>query len=412
MSDQSSAPRSSLLEIIAEEAITGVMAFDVGTGKSIFLNRCARESLELGIDGGGERGEITVSLKDLFSTDTRLNMTPFSEEILGFDGYYQNVVMRKRDGGAIIVNLDVKHIESGSLPSRKLIMFDDITLQKKLQREIEVKQDQIDKSFAEILEQNRQLKDLDLAKDRFIALTTHELRTPLSAIVATAEVLDMKLYENDAQRDEFIKTIYEQGLHLMELVNDILDFAKIQAGKMELFIERFDPVPLIAKLAVGFEHMAAQASVSIQMKKPEQSTLVYGDILRMKEVVNNVVSNAIKYNKPNGQVSISFEFYRNQDRRYFRIAIADTGQGIPANKLHHVFNEFETVGNVSRHHKGTGLGMPISKRLMNVVGGELSLESVEGQGSTFFVDIPLDKVLADDSLYRSRAESWSEDFAA
>ena len=410
MNGNSSAPRSSLLEIIAEEAITGVMAFDVKSGQSIFLNRCAREALELGIDGDN-KGVITVSLKDLFSTDRRLNMTPFTQEMLGYDGYYQNVVMRKRDGGAIVVNLDVKHIEADGLPDRKLIMFEDITLQKKLQREIEVKQEQINQSFEEILEQNRQLKELDLAKDRFIALTTHELRTPLSAIVATAEVLDMKLYEGDQQRDEFIKTIHEQGLHLMELVNDILDFAKIQAGKMELYIEQFDPIPLITKLATGFDHMAVQAKVSIQIQKPEQPTLVYGDILRLKEVVNNVVSYAIKYNKANGQVNISFMAYQNQDKRYLRIVIADTGQGIPANKLHHVFNEFETVGNVSRHHKGTGLGMPISKRLMNAVGGELSLESVEGQGSTFFVDIPLDKVLGED-LYRSRSEAWSDDLAA
>jgi len=411
MSNHSSAPRSSLLEIIAEEVITGVMAFDVKSGNSIFLNRCAREALELGIDRE-DPNDTSVNLKDLFSKDTRLNMTPFSEEMLGYDGYYQNVVMRKRDGGALVINLDVKHIESAGLPDRKLIMFEDITLQKKLQREIDVKQDQINKSFAEILEQNRQLKDLDLAKDRFIALTTHELRTPLSAIVATAEVLDMKLYEGEVQRDEFIKTIYEQGLHLMELVNDILDFAKIQAGKMELFIEQFDPIPVLLKLATGFDHMAAQAKVTIQVKKSEESTLVYGDILRLKEVVNNVISNAIKYNKENGEVNISFGAYQTQDRRYLRITIADTGQGIPANKLHHVFNEFETVGNVSRHHKGTGLGMPISKRLMNAIGGELSLESIDGQGSAFFVDIPLTKVLTDESLYRSRSECWGDDLAS
>jgi len=396
----------SLFFLMAEESITGVMVFRSTGGRCIYMNRIAREALEAGIgEGDASQG---MMLKDLFPTDGRLNLTPFSEDMVSLEGYYQNVLMRKKNGMVIIANIAIKHVqEDGS--QLHLMMFEDITLQKKLQREIEVKQDEIKSAFNEILEQNQQLKELDLAKNRFIALTTHELRTPLSAIVATAEVLNLKLFESDEQRDDFIKTIYEQGLHLMELVNDILDFAKIQAGKMELYVERIDAIPLVTKLAQGFDHMASQAQVAIEVKAPPISTPVYVDALRLKEVVNNVVSNAIKYNKPQGRVTLEFSVV--EEEKLLRISVTDTGQGIPANKLHHVFNEFETVGNVARHHKGTGLGMPISKRLMKAMGGDLSLESVEGEGTTFFIDIPIERVLSEEH-YRARSETGLEDLAA
>lgn len=402
--------RTSLLEVIVEESITGVMAFDPATGESVYVNRFAREALELDIAyRDGEK--VSVRLEDLVSEDVRGGLMPFTSYIYENEGYYQNVVMRKRDGRAIIANVSIKQVEAEGTEARKLVMFEDITLQKKLLREIEVKQEQINSSFHEILEQNRQLKELDQAKNRFIALTTHELRTPLSAIVATSEVLDMKLYENEAQRDEFIKTVHEQGLQLMELVNDILDFAKIQAGKMELYVEHFDPRDLLKKIVGGFDHMAVQADVTIDFQYPGEEILAYGDVLRLKEVVNNVVSNAIKYNKKGGSVTITVNHHAVDGKKYLRIAVADTGQGIPEDKIKHVFNEFETVGNVSRHHKGTGLGMPISKRLMDAVGGGLSLVSIQGVGTTFFIDLPFEKVLSEE-FYRKREDNWQDDLAA
>lgn len=397
--------KSSLFAQMAEESITGLMVFDsVGC---VYMNRVAREALEAGQDCDAD-GHPRMVIGDLFPADTRLSLTPFSETLARTEGYYQNVLMRKKNGMAIIVNIAIKQVvEDGN--HLNLMMFEDITLQKKLQREIEVKQDEIKSAFNEILAQNQQLKELDLAKNRFIALTTHELRTPLSAIVATAEVLNLKLFESDEQRDDFIKTIYEQGLHLMELVNDILDFAKIQAGKMELYVEQLDPVPLVAKLAAGFEQMASQGEVAIEVRTPAINAMVYADPLRFKEVINNVVSNGIKYNRSGGRVTI--EFALAGDGKLLRISVADTGPGIPAGKIHHVFNEFETVGSVARHHKGTGLGMPISKRLMKAIGGDLTLESVEGEGTTFFIDVPVDKVLSEE-FYRSRADSLLDDLAA
>lgn len=398
-----------LLQTIAQEAITGVVAFDAKSEECVFLNRYAREALEVASEDqifGGSSGPL--KLVDLYSVQTHPLLTAFSRELLDGGGYIQNVQMRRANGQSMIANVSIHRVSVPEGPDQHLLIFEDITLQRKMQREIELKQEEIKNAFNEILDQNRQLKDLDQAKDRFIALTTHELRTPLSAIVATAEVLSLKLYESESQKEDFIKTIYEQGLQLMELVNDILDFAKIRAGKMEFCIEQLDLGPVLKKMVSGFEQMASRLDVSIEMVHHLGPAMAYFDELRLREVVNNVVNNAIKYNKNGGKVTITIampEVIAVQKR--IRITVTDTGVGIPEAKVAQVFNEFETLGQVSKHHKGTGLGMPISKRLMQAMGGDLTLTSVEGEGTSFYIDLPTERVLAEE-MYRSRADTWGD----
>ena len=394
---------SRFFKVIAQEAIMGIMAFDPGTGVCQYINGMGRELLEIGSEEAGD--EIPLTLADLFPDgSSRAGLArPMTREMLNNEGLFQDVLVKKLNGHIIIANVGVKHVQLEDKSTALLLMVQDITIQKKLQREIQVKQEEIHKAFTELIEQNRQLRDLDVAKDRFIALTTHELRTPLAAIVATAEVLELKLYEDESQRDGFVKTIYEQGLQLMQLVNDILDFAKIRAGKMELYVEEVDLVPQLGKIMRNFAQMAGQCDVTMSIDEVEGPIMAYTDLLRLKEVANNVINNAIKYNRPGGSVTIGFERFED----FVRVKVTDTGPGIPESKIGHVFNEFETAGTVSRHHKGTGLGMPISKRLMLAMGGDLSLESTEGVGTTFFIDLPNKKVL-DESLYRTRTDDWGD----
>jgi signal transduction histidine kinase len=393
-------------EIIANEAIMGIMAFDPGSRRCVYINRLAREILEMGF-GFGDRlidENIDLHVSELMPAEGRPGIgRAFSEEMLKIEGLQQDILMKKKSGLLLIANIGVKHIRVNDGTDRILVMFQDITIQKKLQREVQAKQDEIHKAFTELLEQNKQLKELDQAKDKFIALTTHELRTPLSAIVATAEVLQLGLHESEEQKAEFINTVHEQALALMELVNDILDLAKIRAGKMDYFVERIEMYPLVVKLAGNFDHMATQMKVGLKVEAPSEPLMAYVDTLRLKEVINNVLSNAIKYNREGGSVIVLFE----EREGIVRLTVRDTGVGIAADKLKHVFNEFETVGHVNRHHKGTGLGMPISKRLVQGMGGDITLESEEGVGSSFFIDIPTAKVL-DEEMYRSRPDAWGD----
>lgn len=392
---------SGFFRVIAQEAIMGIMAFEPLSRKCVYINNLGRESLEImdPVDAA-----IPLRIDDLIVENPGHGLArPFNDELLNSEGLTQDVLMRKKNGYLMMANVGVKHVRLDDNTLVTLVMFQDITIQKKLQREVQAKQEEIHKAYTELLEQNKQLKELDHAKDKFIALTTHELRTPLAAIVATAEVLIMKIYESEQQKEDFINTIFEQSLHLMDLVNDILDFAKIRAGKMEYYIEQVDLLPLIQKSTTNFDHMAVKADVKIECECASEQALAYVDMMRIREVINNVVNNAIKYNRPGGKVKISLAAKGN----VLRITVADTGQGIPSDKLVHVFNEFETVGNVSRHQKGTGLGMPISKRLMQGMGGDLTLESQEGVGTSFYIDIPVEKVLPEE-VYRSRPNHFGD----
>lgn len=398
----SSRPELDMLSLIAQEAIMGISVFSVATEECLYLNRLGAEILEVGAYADNE---IPLKLEDLMGQADRPGFARgFSRSVLDHEGLYQDILMQKKNGYAFVTNTGVKRARLPSGEQVLILMFQDITNQKKLQRDIKTKQDEIQKALTDLTEQNRQLLELDHAKDKFIALTSHELRTPLSAIVATAEVLVLKLYESPEQKEEFINTIYNQGLQLMALVNDILDFAKIRAGKMDFCVEYLDASSIVENLNADFDNLAANAKVTVVVEQPLAPIMAYYDSLRMKEVINNVISNAIKFNKENGTVSVGIESAPNG---HVRIRCTDTGLGIPADKIGVVFNEFETVGHLSKHHKGTGLGMPISKRLCQSMGGDLTLESVDGIGTTFFIDIPVAKVL-DESMYNSRQDIWGD----
>jgi len=162
-------------------------------------------------------------------------------------------------------------------------------------------------------------------------------------------------------------------------------------------------VPLVDRLLSNFQNMADQSQVTLEFKKPSEEMLAWTDILRMKEIVNNVLNNAIKYNRKGGSVVVSMEKLGTM----IRVCVADTGPGISPENIKNVFNEFETVGQVAKHHKGTGLGMPISKQLIEKMGGSLTLESVVGQGTVFFIDVPIEKVLPEE-MYNTRPDAWAD----
>jgi signal transduction histidine kinase len=391
---------SELLAEITHESMTGIIAVSPDSGEIIYINRAGREMLEL--DSLERTTAIGLFIDPLIPKEVRPGLgRPFDRGLLSAEGAYQNVVLNKFNGHVILVNLGIRTVRRSEQDQIRVLMFEDITFQRRLQREVEVKQDQLHEAFNELLKQNQQLKELDQAKNKFLSLASHELRTPLSAIVATAEVIVEGLTESEEQKDSFIRTIHEQGLMLMELVNDILDFAKIQAGKMDYHIECLDLGSLVKKSIETYQQMAAQSSVSLEFGGSDEDLMGYVDSLRFREIINNIISNAIKYNRTGGKATVAI---RNvPDERFIILSVQDQGAGIPESKRSAVFNEFETVGSISKHHKGTGLGMPISKRMAEAMGCELSFESESGVGTTFFLKIPKDKILAD-SMYSTRPD--------
>lgn len=382
-----------LYQAVAEGAISGIVVFEQATGKCLFINHAASDLL----------GTEAPTLETLIPAADKPPFKSFAQDILGNDGLYHDIVINTASGLPFIGNIGVRSLGVDGVHAC-LLMLQDVTLQKKLQREILAKQSELRAAFEEMKRQNQQLRDLDLAKDRFIALTTHELRTPLSALIASAEILKLGLYDSPKQMLEFIDMIFEQGQQLQDLVNDILDFAKIQAGKMDFYIEENDTLPLVEDVVRQFESMAEANAVALKIERPAFSTKCYFDEMRLRQVISNIVNNAIKYNRSGGSVRVHFAEHAD----HLRILIEDTGKGIPVDQFDKVFNEFETIGNVAQHHKGTGLGMPISHKLMTGMGGKIAFISEFGKGSTFWMEIPKTKVL-DEGVYRPRK---SEDLLA
>jgi len=243
--------------------------------------------------------------------------------------------------------------------------------------------------LAEMQEANRRLREVDGLKSQFLANMSHELRTPLNSIIGFSRVIlkgiDGPL--NEAQEQD-LGTIHESGKHLLNLVNDILDQAKIEAGKMELALDYFRLEDLIKTALATASGLVKDRPIRLHQEVQANLPLVYADEFRTRQVLLNVLSNAAKFTKQ-GSITLSAFTVQVDGRTMAQISVTDTGIGISKENLRRVFAQFEQVDNTtSRGAEGTGLGMPIAKSLVEMQGGQIWLESEVGIGSTFSVTIP------------------------
>ena len=239
------------------------------------------------------------------------------------------------------------------------------------------------------------LRELDRLKTSFLANMSHELRTPLNSILGFTDVMlegiDGELTET---MDNDLHLIQKNGQHLLHLINDVLDMAKISAGKMNLMLEHFKVRDLLDEVLNISSSLAAEKRLALTIDKDSDWDVeIYADRTRIRQVMLNLVGNAVKFTEEGG-VSIRTE--RKNDRVLIRVA--DTGIGIPKEKLDLVFQEFTQVDtSPTRKAGGTGLGLPISLSLVQMHGGRLWAESsgVKGQGSTFFIELPVEATVTE-----------------
>ena len=248
----------------------------------------------------------------------------------------------------------------------------------------------------ELQKRAQELKELDRLKSAFLANMSHELRTPLNSILGFTDVmlegLDGELSE---YMDNDLRLVQKNGQHLLHLINDVLDMAKIESGRMNLHPETFKVHSLLDEVTSITSTLASEKNLALFIEvNSDQAIEIYADNTRLRQVIINLVNNSIKFTEQ-GKVSLCA---RPMDGARVLISVKDTGIGIPQDKLEAIFQEFTQVDtSTTRKVGGTGLGLPISRRLVEMHGGRLWAESsgVEGEGSIFHVELPVEARITD-----------------
>jgi signal transduction histidine kinase len=241
--------------------------------------------------------------------------------------------------------------------------------------------------FREIEDESRQIEAANRHKSEFLANMSHELRTPLNAIIGFSEVLGERMFgELNEKQAEYTDDILSSGRHLLSLINEILDLSKVEAGRMELELATFD-LPLAIDNARTFvRERAAKHGIGLDVTVDERLGDFVGDERKIKQILLNLLSNAVKFTPEGGRIGIN----ARQADGSVEISVSDTGIGIAPEDQPKIFEEFRQVGGDYAHKKeGTGLGLTLAKKFVELHGGRIWLESEVGKGSTFTFTLPI-----------------------
>ena len=235
---------------------------------------------------------------------------------------------------------------------------------------------------------NAQIAEVSRLKSEFLANMSHELRTPLNAILGFSELLrdDLAGKITEKQRKDCLDNIHNSGKHLLSLINNVLDLTKIEAGRMDLVYEEFGVDSALREVLNVVRSLAMKKEIDISRVVEPEDGLLIADKNKFKQVLYNLLSNAIKFTPPAGRVFLEARVSGDQ----LRMTIKDSGIGIPKEQQHMIFGAFYQVQSASnREYPGTGLGLALTKKLVELHGGVITFDSAPGQGTTFTVDMPL-----------------------
>jgi signal transduction histidine kinase len=240
--------------------------------------------------------------------------------------------------------------------------------------------------FREIEQKSRELEAASRHKSDFLANMSHELRTPLNAIIGFSEVLSERMFgELNDKQDEYLKDIHASGQHLLSLINDILDLSKIEAGKMELEVSDFDLPTAIDNALMLVRERATRRGIELHRSIDEGLGQIQADERKIRQVLLNLLSNAIKFTPEGGRM----EVWAKPVNGFIEVSVADTGVGIAPEDQEAVFEEFRQVGTAEKKVEGTGLGLALSRKFIELHGGKIWVKSQVGAGSTFTFTVPV-----------------------
>lgn len=285
-------------------------------------------------------------------------------------GFGRNVTGKRKDGSTFPVHIAINELQiSGDTMFTGIVR--DITQQKQNEEELIAAKEDAEKASH--------------AKSVFLSNVSHELRTPLNAILGFSQVLDMT--EQDETKKNHIQEIVSGGEHLLGLINEILDLAKIETGNFSISLNDHSLQQIIHDSLSMIKPLADSHSIQIEDKVSSlPDTRIKIDEMRFKQVLLNLLSNAIKYNHEKGKITIDCS---SNDKNMLCLSITDRGKGFSPEQLNHLFEPFERFGAVNSYIEGTGLGLVISKKLIEEMNGTINVESEVGKGSCFTIYLPL-----------------------
>lgn len=354
----------SRFRILVENAADAFFLHDI-EGRILDVNEQACKSLQYSreelvnkniseIEISGSQQELQLHLYSLIAGET-----------ISFEG-----VFLRRDASRFNVEINLSTIDyDGEL--RYLALARDVTMRKQTEQKL--------------LEAKQKAEDANRAKSVFLSSMSHELRTPLNAILGFAQILkDCTTVQEDA---ELAKEIVGAGHHLLDLITDVLDLAKIESGHIPLVTEIVGISELIDECVAMVQSKADERAITLRYLDDHREKLALcGDRLRVRQVLLNLLSNAVKYNNDNGSVTIDCLILGGHR---LCVCVNDNGPGIPTDKQRHVFSPFNRLGRETSNIEGTGIGLVVSKRLVELMEGEIGFSSEPGNGSTFWFILPL-----------------------
>jgi signal transduction histidine kinase/CheY-like chemotaxis protein len=321
-------------------------------------------------------GQLTEAHEPNQTADLReLPPTPVNDTILRA-GYRARLLVPLVRSGEVVGALVVRRKTPGEFPASTVDLLKTFAAQSVLAI-------QNARLFSEIGEKGQQLEIASQHKSQFLASMSHELRTPLNAIIGVTEMLreDAEALKQDV---EPLDRVLGAGRHLLALINDILDLSKIEAGRMELHLESFPLAPLIEDVAKTIEPMATKNGNRIGINCPSDLGTIHADQIRFRQALLNLASNANKFTEK-GTVTIAAQAQRTE----ITVAVTDTGIGMTEEQMGKLFQEFtQASSTTASKYGGTGLGLAISRHFCRMMGGDITVESKPGEGSTFTIRLP------------------------
>jgi len=296
----------------------------------------------------------------------------------------------RKDGSHVAVSLAVTvMLDARGEPAGFLGVATDITDRKRAERTLRTLNHELESRVAErtaeLVRARDEAERANAAKSEFLSRMSHELRTPMNAILGFAQVLEMDDALPPRQRG-FVQEVRRAGAHLLELINELLDLSRIESGRLAVTIEPVDLDGVIEQSLGLVAPLAAARDIALTRDAAAVAPPVLGDATRLRQILVNLLGNAIKYNRRGGQVALVCE---RRDATTVRVAVVDDGPGIAPERVDRLFQPFERLGAEAGPVEGTGIGLALSRHLAEAMGGRMGVQTEPGRGATFWIDMPL-----------------------